>query len=127
MKAKTKEIELFGRSFILSERYAQDILNLTEYIKELDNSLQSQLFYAAKVGSDALKNNIKTVKFYKRHKIRKLISVPYLLETLSIHQLDELAAAVYELEGIDLKKKINPEAPGQAGKPQTPSSPMPPD
>jgi hypothetical protein len=109
LQTKTKEIELFGEKYLLSERTAFDVMSVTELFPggKMTNSEAASLF--AYVVSQALKINLNNLKWYqvfKKRKINKIISTKYLLKNLSVSQIDELWKQVMELEGVDLKKKI---------------------
>lgn len=117
MERKTKEINLFGKKLLLSERNAIDVLELTEAIKkrnDIDTSDTSFFFYtAATVIQDALKINIENLSWYnfrKKSLFKKILTSKYLLENLSQKEIFEISSYVYELEGLDMTPKTEDNA-----------------
>ena len=100
---KTKNIELFGRSLVLAERYIIDELKLADKKVESDVEIVE---YMACIVSDALKINCENTNGLKGRKLKSLLSPIGLTEQLSIKQLTELFETVfYELEGKDRMDK----------------------
>ena len=106
---KTAEIEIAGKNLLLSVRKAGDVLNLYEYsCKIIDRDLSDVFIENLIIIGDALKINLEKLKWYqwiKRIKTKRLISKENLLKKLTSSGMTELVKKVYELEGIDLKKK----------------------
>ena len=106
MFRKQKEIELFGRKLIMTDRLAVDVIKLDnerEKAGEVD-TMQNLLFLAVAI-SDSLKSN--KAPFWQR--LRKITSPQYLLYNCSISELVALNNILYELENVipadDSKKK----------------------
>lgn len=103
---KTKQITLFGKELILSERCAADVLNLSETIKvyttEEKSSVTFYLMVSTTVIEDALKSNISNLRWYnflKKSNLPKILNANYILKNLSQKEIMDLTKEVYELEG----------------------------
>lgn len=127
------EIELFGKTLLLSERTARDVNALMDYAKKSKGDPFSGIMNSAVVIRDGLKINlvplenklkqlnsvpVKWYQFKKKKEIKsanaeiaeliELTSVEKIIN-LPIRLIDELSAKVLELEGVDieaLKKKV---------------------
>ncbi len=105
---KTKEIEIFGKTVILSERNAQDVLNLSEFASSQEMSPTLSIQIASVALSDSLKY---ALKWYERKPTAKK-----LLESLTQKELFEFMAMILELEGV--KKKVAEQEKESDGKSQ---------
>lgn len=110
MKRKTKEIKLFGRNLLLSQRYAGDVV---AFIKEASKLNSKEMTYtdimlnAATILEDGLRINIQNLKWYnfiKKRIFPKILTNSYLLNNLLPEEILENAGYVYELDGITLDK-----------------------
>jgi hypothetical protein len=103
----TKEIELFGKKLILSERTARDVNKLIAYSKKnTEKEFVDMLIEAAITIEDGLKNNFSNLRWYnifKRYGLRKLLSKENLIANLSSSQLFDLSKQVYQLEGVEIE------------------------
>lgn len=107
------KIELFGHELILSERFAKDVNKLIAYSKRKKEKDFTDLIIESSIAiEDALKLNyinLNWYRFWKKRKLKKILSREYLLANLSSSKLFELAKRVYELEGfIPEDEKKNP-------------------
>jgi hypothetical protein len=104
MFRRSKEVELFGRRFVMSDRLAMDVIKLDrEREKAAGGDMMQNLFFIAVAVSDSLKGN-------KRRFWQKNVTSPqYLLDNCSVNELIELNKQLYELENAippdDSKKK----------------------
>lgn len=115
MARNTKEIELFGFKLNLSERNAQDVLDLAEYVKASEDS-NINLYSAGYTIESGLRSNYADIRFYdfKKKKLKKLLSTKNILKSLSTKEIFDIALEVYKLEGykvddteaLDSKKKV---------------------
>jgi len=104
---KCKEIKLFGRKLLISERPTKDVLDLVDYVNNstISNNVNLttiNLLTLAYVVHSGLKiNYINKNKFFnfKYKKLKKLLSLSNLIHSLSIQKLSELAKEIYILEG----------------------------
>lgn len=94
---KTKEVELFGKKVILSERNAQDVLNLSEFTTSQDMTPSLSVQISAVAVRDSLKYG---VKWYERE-----YTVKKLLKGLTGKELFEFMKMILELEGVETDKK----------------------
>ena len=102
---KTKEIEIFGKKVILSERNAQDVLNLAEY----SGSQKMTPSLSVQISAVAIRDSLKYgVKWYERE-----YSVKKLLKGLTSKELFEFMKMILELEGVETKKKVKGKASGE--------------
>ncbi len=110
-----KEIELFGKKLLLSERTARDVHALTEYSKKHGQNYTEAVIQSLIMLRDGLKVNFLVLKWWqliKRFKLKRMLRKEFLLNNLSPRLIMELSDQIYELEGVDvkdLKKKITPE------------------
>lgn len=107
-----KEIELFGKKLLLSERTARDVNKLIEYSHGKEMNYGDAIIQSVIVMQDALKINFVTLKWWqviKRNRLKKIISKEYLYNNLSTRQILDLSGLVLELEGVDTKKKVTTE------------------
>lgn len=105
---KAKDIELFGKVVLLSERDASDVLAIMEFAKnQKETTPQVIIYQTAKVVEDGLKVNIKNSKWYEilKKRFHKKFAWDYLYQNLTQTELNDLCEQVLELEGINLKKK----------------------
>lgn len=105
----TEKIELFGYKLLLSERAAIDIFALDDFIPKLAGDAPSNLLYYATIVSDAVKINIKNLKwyqFYRKIKFKRLFTQSELIKRLSYQDIIDLTEIVFRLEGIESKKKV---------------------
>lgn len=129
MGRNTKEIELFGEKFILSERDAIDVLSFSEFAKNNSNdkTIGLVLYQAAMIVESALKYNKKDIpeipkdnifkkilRFFGLDKEYKKLQVEienileynskirsgYILSKLTQIQVFDLMKEVYILEGV---------------------------
>lgn len=113
MNVKTKEVELFGRKFLISERNAGDVLSSIQLIKSKPQSGQDYsaiVFNALVILEQALKINITSLKWYniiKKFKYKRMLSKKYLLDNLNAKYIFELSVQVYELEGLKVESKTS--------------------
>lgn len=106
------DIQIKGRVYKLSPRYAFDVLELAEVTKDMDSSsLSSGFATAAKILSDSLKATYKSLPWYKRFRYRRFSgggNLQFLLESLSERGLREAVEAILELEGVKKKQQREP-------------------
>lgn len=109
---KTDTIELFNQKMLISERTAQDVLELVEFVQKNQESekpdMGVHLFAAAQSLSSALKINYVNIpkwRFLKRLKIKNLVSPVNLITKLAPSELFKFQEKIFELEGTDSKKK----------------------
>ncbi len=116
-----KEIELFGKKLLISERTARDVNALQKYASESNKDNFDGVLQSAIVIRDGLKINLLPfvnipIKWYqhKRKKdlkeLQSIINVEKIL-SLSIRVIGELSLEVLKLEGVEveaLKKKMIP-------------------
>ena len=98
---KTKDVEIFGNKLKLSERNAQDVLNLAEYAGSQQITPAMSVYISAVALSDSLKYGL---KWYQR--ILKKYSAKKLLKGLTQKEIFEFMAMILEIEGVDNKKKV---------------------
>ena len=101
---KTKEVELFGKKVILSERNAQDVLNLSEFAA----SQKMTATFSVQISAVAVRDSLKYgLKWYERE-----YSVKKLLKGLTQKELFKYMSMILELEGVekDDKKKAEKES-----------------
>lgn len=106
-----KEIELFGKKLLLSERTARDVNKLIEYSHGKEMSYGDAIIQSVIVLRDALKINFTKLRWWQvltRHTLSKILSQEYLFNNLSTRQILDLSGMVLELEGVDTKKKVTP-------------------
>jgi len=100
---KTKEIELFGGCYLISERIIMDV-QMLEMFREKHaegNDSQTALQIVAMTVHDGLKINLDLIpkwNLLKRRRIKKVISIEFLLNHLSSSQLLEYFHEVRRLE-----------------------------
>ena len=103
---KTKEINLFGRKFLLSERNASDAISLTDFSnKNPDNNITILVYKATSIIEASLRFNylyLHWYEFFKKIKLKRLLSQKSLIENLSQQQIFSLAQEVLKLEGFDV-------------------------
>lgn len=98
----------------MSERTASDVLNLNEFLRGKEIDIKLAAFINAKVISDGLSYWIGTHKTQWR--LKRLFKPKNIMSKLSIQELEDLAAEVLLLEGIDVKKKMKEQIPSSADK-----------
>jgi hypothetical protein len=107
---KTEEIELFGKKLLLSERTAGDVNRLIVFSEKIkDKKFTDMIIEASIILEDSLKINYENLKWYeyfKKRKLKKILSKGNIVNSLSAKEIFNLAEKVYELEGIDFKKKV---------------------
>jgi hypothetical protein len=139
MNRNSEEVQLFGETYTLYERSAQDVLSLSEFaIKQNAHTLGTVIYQSAFVLEASLKPNKKEMpELYKdnvfKRFLRKFIAnkkydayekellyrleynskikSEYLLANLSQKEMFDLAKKVYLLEGIDLDAQSKTEEP----------------
>ncbi len=103
------EVEIGRDKLILSERTARDVLDLSEYHeKHKSNTPTYNLVVMATVIESSLRatmRNLSWYRFFEKHKYKKY-KTKYLLEKLPQSKLLDLYQKIFELEGIDIKKKV---------------------
>jgi len=113
LQTNSREIDLFGRTLLISERIARDVNKLILFSKQKkEKDFTDFIVEYSIVVADALKinySNLKWYQFFKKKKLERLLSKESLLEKLSPSQIYELAMTVYELEGVTDKKKAETE------------------
>ena len=103
-----EKIELFGMKLFLSERTARDVNNLDKHFRNSKNDFQEVILQRIIVIRDGLRINFKILKWWnivRRFKLRKICKEIFLFENLSPSKIIELSNKVFELEGIEVKKK----------------------
>ena len=95
---KTKDVEIFGKKVKLSERNAQDVLNLAEYAGSQQITPAMSVYISAIALQDSLKYGF---KWYERK-----LKAKKLLKGLTQKEIFEFMALILELEGVDNKKKV---------------------
>lgn len=103
-----EKIELFGMKLLLSERTARDVNNLDKDFRNSKNDFQEVILQRIIVIRDGLRINFKILKWWnivRRFKLRKVCKEIFLFENLSPSKIIELSNKVFELEGIEVKKK----------------------
>lgn len=109
---KTGKINIAGKELTLYERRAKDVLDLADFLKssQSEGSAVSNIFIGTQIIIASLKPNIEKLKWYqflKKYRLKKIINYKFLINNLSVSELEELMNKVYLLEGIDTKKKVN--------------------
>lgn len=120
INANIEMIEIAGEKFILSERFARDVNKLITYsISKTDKTFTDFLIEAAIVLEDALKVNYVNRYFIdpRKYRYRKLLGRESLISILTPRQIFDLANKVYELEGVDTKKKVMTETAQELAEP----------
>jgi len=113
MNLNVKTIKLFNeKEFLISERTAGDVLTFSKFSDNLDNSGQNSIYRAAIMIEDALKINIKNLKWYQIIKLiyyKRILDKKYLINNLTSLQVSELTKEILILEGFkfDEKKSSN--------------------
>ena len=101
---QTIKVEILGKEFILSQRFARDVNKLIAFSKlKIEKEFTDILIESAITAEDGLKLNYINLPWYKfwlKRKLKKLLSKENLLEILTSTQILELAKKVFELEGI---------------------------
>jgi len=106
---KAKEIKLFGRKFLLSTRSVRDVQELTEYLEkyEVDDegrykkpAAYNDLFSAAVFCGLKINYNFDKLKWYnfRKKRIKKLLSLENITQSLSVSELMKLGMIVISLE-----------------------------
>jgi hypothetical protein len=93
----TKDVEIFGRSVTISERNAQEVLELAEFANKQEMTAVMSIYISAIALQDSLKHH---KKWYQRFTAKKL------LKGLTQKEIFEYMALILELEGVDNKKKV---------------------
>ena len=109
---RIKEIELFGRKLLISERTQKDVAALARFAETVkDNKTMAMLMFI-RVISDALKINLDILKkrnFLKRFRFKRMLKINYLLKHLTLKQIiDNYNLVIEELEMTDTKVKGSP-------------------
>lgn len=102
------KIELFGMKLLLSERTARDVNNLDKHLRNSKIDFQEVILQRIIIIRDGLKINFKLLKWWniiRRFKLKKISNEIFLLENLSANRITELSNKIFELEGIEVKKK----------------------
>jgi hypothetical protein len=106
----TKEVLIGKDTIVLSERLAVDVLGLTEMYNSSDmNAVILNLGIYAVVIEHSIRSTLKTIPFYQISKWlrHRKYNQRRLIKKLTISELTKLYLAVLELEGADVKKKLN--------------------
>ena len=106
---KVCQVELFGKTVLISERTALAVNTLSEYSAKNSNGYADLVLQNVVIVCDALKINSELLKWWqiiKKFRYKKLFSEKNIHSKLSVNTLINLAHKVLELEGVDLKKKI---------------------
>lgn len=110
--ARSEEIELFGKKYLLTQRIAMDTLDLIEFterkLRAGTLTRRAQTFISAMCVSKGLEYNWRRLSHFsiKRIKLKWLFRAKRLMKKLSLEQLNTLSEKVLELEGVDFKKKV---------------------
>ena len=123
MERQNKQIKLFEKDILLFERDAQDVFSLVDFLDkqpkpETDKiALQLHMLIMGSVISASLKHNYTNSILYKIFKhTPKEYTIDYLLQHLTVNELNEYAKLVYDLEGGNKKKRRTD---GKQGSPVT--------
>jgi hypothetical protein len=95
-----REVEIFGKKVLLSERNAFDVIILSERAKEMKLDAISSHYINCEAINDSLKIDLKGFKYFLRWKFR----IKKLFKNLTYKEATELANVVSDLE--DTKKKV---------------------
>lgn len=111
MQPKSVEAIIMGTKVHLCERTAFQVLSLVEFASNSidDKHLKDYIAEYAVVVRDSIYTYIQTLpkwRWFKKWRLRRKFSVTNLINNLSAQQLYEYAKMVYEVEGIDVKKKM---------------------
>lgn len=105
----SEKINLFGIDMFLTERPARDVNNLLVFSQKSETkTFEDYVIEYAVVVEDGLKYFVKSIpkwQFWRRLKMKKICKASYLISNLPAQRIYDLATKVYELEGIDVKKK----------------------
>lgn len=109
---KTDTIEIFEKEYLISERTAQDVLELIEFIQKNQESMAQDfgvhVFAAAQSLSSALKININRLPKWRivaRWRMNRKFSPLNLIKALTPAQLYQYQEKIFDLEGTGGKKK----------------------
>jgi len=112
MERQNKQIKLFEKDILLFERDAQDVFSLVDFLDkqpkpETDKiALQLHIRIMGSVISASLKHNYTNSILYKIFKhTPKEYTIDYLLQHLTVNELNEYAKLVFDLEGGNKKKE----------------------
>ena len=113
IKAKTLKIKLFGRDLILRERSAQDVLDVAEFSEQNPDS-RGQIIAVAQCTADALKSNWEHAHFFKKRRLKKLLSTKKLLKSLTRQELEVILNIINEIEGNKKKESQEKQSEGKS-------------
>lgn len=109
---KFTKIELFGLNLILTERTVKDNTAINALVVEAraftSSNFQLAVLQHISIIQAGLKYNFKLLKWWqvlKYLELKKKLSVKYIMNNLSVQSVYNLADKIFELEGVDLKKK----------------------
>ena len=110
MERKTKEVDLFGRKVIISERGTRDVQEMMEFTRQSEDKMNDAIVLSLHllILEAALKDNLKRVRFpfqFKRKKWNKMFAYES-LESISPRYASELATEVMKLEGHSVDGEV---------------------
>lgn len=105
---KHKIVDFLGEKITFHERDAYDVMLDVEFniARKMKLNPKEMLFKLATVIEAGTKHTYANLPYFKRLALRKKLRASNLLKSLSQSELIKYANIVYELEGIEVKKKV---------------------
>lgn len=97
-------IEISGLRLGLYPRRTLDVVLLAEYSREHDSEID-RLYQVTYIVRDGLKPNLTDCKWWqliRKFRIKKLLSLQYLMKLYNLSELNTIASIILKLEGVEV-------------------------